>query len=169
MHYKRNDRREKTLYSMLQNLPQAAAVINGDSRHGQINGIVKFYQARQGVWVVADILGLPVSREMCGNNIFAFHVHKGALCTGNEEDPFADASNHYDTRSCPHPYHSGDMPPLFAAGGNAFLAFFTDRFSVNEILGKTVIIHDGVDDFTSQPSGNAGNKIACGVISSVRR
>jgi len=61
------------------------------------------------------------------------------------------------------------MPPLFCVGNRAFLAFLTDRFSVNEILGKTVVIHDGLDDFTTQPSGNSGNKIACGVISRVRR
>ena len=49
------------------------------------------------------------------------------------------------------------------------LAFLTNRLTVNELIGKTVIIHDRPDDFTTQPSGNAGNKIACGVISKVRR
>ena len=49
----------------------------------------------------------------------------------------------------------------------AFLAFITDRFTANEVIGKTVIIHDSPDDFTTQPSGNAGNKIACGIISKI--
>ena len=71
--------------------------------------------------------------------------------------------------ACLHPYHAGDMPPLFAVGSRAFLAFFTDRFTASEIFGKTVIVHDGRDDFTTQPSGNAGKKIACGVISGVGR
>ena len=61
------------------------------------------------------------------------------------------------------------MPPLFGADGYAFLAFVSSRFTVNEILGKTVIIHSGVDDFKTQPSGNAGEKIACGVISTILR
>ena len=56
------------------------------------------------------------------------------------------------------------MPPLFGCNGAAFSVFLTDRITVNEIIGKTVIIHSDPDDFTSQPSGNAGTKIACGVI-----
>lgn len=44
------------------------------------------------------------------------------------------------------------------------MAFTTDRFSVEEIVGKTIIIHSNVDDFTTQPGGNSGEKIACGVI-----
>ncbi|MBP3369234.1 MAG: superoxide dismutase family protein, partial [Clostridia bacterium] len=51
----------------------------------------------------------------------------------------------------------------------AFLAFVTDRFTVSEVVSKTVVIHDRPDDFTTQPSGNAGNKIACGVIERVKR
>ena len=166
MYYNNN---EMNPYALLQRLPNAVAVIRGRAENSGIHGTVKFYQAARGVLIVADILGLPVSSEICKSNIFAFHIHGGSECSGNENDPFANAKTHYNPNDCPHPYHAGDMPPLFCAGGRAFLAFLTDRFSVNEILGKTVIIHDGLDDFTSQPSGNAGNKIACGVISRVRR
>ena len=42
--------------------------------------------------------------------------------------------------------------------------FLTDRFTLKEIIGRTVVIHSMPDDFTSQPSGNSGEKIACGVI-----
>lgn len=152
------------LYSVLQKTPQAVAQMRGSARHSKLSGTVKFYRARRGVLVVAEIVGLPVARGACDGGVFAFHIHGGASCTGTGEDPFADAGSHYDPYGCPHPYHAGDMPPLFGAGGEAFLAFFTDRFTVDEILGKTVIIHGGADDFTSQPAGNAGNKIACGVI-----
>ncbi len=169
MYNKSNGGNEKKLDSLLRRLPHAVAIVKGSAEYNQINGTVKFYQARSGVLVVADILGLPVSEGICGNNIFAFHIHGGMSCTGNDDDPFANAGTHYNPLSCPHPYHAGDMPPLFSAGGRAFLAFLTDRFNVNEILGKTVIIHDRPDDFTTQPSGNVGNKIACGVISNVRR
>lgn len=166
MYYKSH---ETDLYSMLQGLPHAAAAVNGSAEYSQIHGTVKFYQAGQGVLVVADILGLPAAKGVCGNRIFAFHIHSGGACTGDDNDPFADAGTHYNPHDCPHPDHAGDMPPLFGAGSRAFLAFFTNRFTVNEILGKTVIIHDGPDDFSTQPAGNAGNKIACGVISRVRR
>ena len=49
----------------------------------------------------------------------------------------------------------------------AYLSVLTDRFNVSDIIGRTVIIHNMPDDFTSQPSGNAGEKIACGVIKKV--
>ena len=169
MYPKSNKANEKELDSMLRRLPHAVAVVRGSEEYRQIHGVIKFYQARSGVLVVADILGLPTSEGACGSDIFAFHLHEGMSCTGTEEDPCAYAGTHYNPHNCPHPDHAGDMPPLFGAGGRAFLAFLTDRFTVNEILGKTVIIHDGLDDFTTQPSGNSGNKIACGVISRVRR
>ena len=44
------------------------------------------------------------------------------------------------------------------------MSVLLNKFSINEIIGKTVIIHDMPDDFTTQPSGNSGTKIACGVI-----
>ena len=166
MYYKSN---EINLYDILRRLPDAVAVMRGNQANGKIHGTVKFYQVARGVLIVADILGLPSSDEQCKNNIFAFHIHSGSSCSGNEDDPFADAGTHYNPNECPHPYHAGDMPPLFGAGGRAFLAFLTDRFTVDEVIDKTVIIHKSPDDFTTQPSGNAGNKIACGIISKVKR
>ena len=160
MHNNQNE-----LYAVLRSLPDAVAVMEGEG----VSGTVKFYGSRAGVLVVANLRGLPVSWERCGNNIFAFHIHGGGECSGNTADPFANAGTHYNPTDCPHPYHAGDMPPLFAAKDKAFLAFLTDRFTVSEIIGKTVIIHDRPDDLTTQPSGNAGSKIACGVISRVRR
>lgn len=164
MYYKNN---EINLCRLLKRLPDAVAVLRGRTENSGIYGTVQFYQATSGVLIVADILGLPAASEVCKSHIFAFHIHSGSDCSGNEEDPFANAGSHYNPSGCPHPYHAGDMPPLFGVEGRAFLAFLTDRFNVNEILGKTVIVHDGIDDFTTQPSGNAGNKIACGIISKI--
>lgn len=48
--------------------------------------------------------------------------------------------------------------------GGAYMNVATDRISVKDIIGRAVVIHSMPDDFTSQPSGNAGNKIACGAI-----
>ena len=42
--------------------------------------------------------------------------------------------------------------------------FLTDRFRLDEVIGRTVVIHENADDFTTQPAGNAGARIACGVI-----
>jgi len=100
----------------------------------------------------------------CSAPVFGFHIHGGSSCSGNRTDPFAAAGEHYNPRGCEHPFHAGDMPPLFGNNGYAFQIFLTDRFSVNEIIGKTVIIHSGPDDFASQPGGNSGERIACGQI-----
>ncbi len=156
-------------YSILRRLPHAVAVMQGGPRNRQLGGTVKFYQTGEGVLVVADVLGLPVSADACAPDFFALHIHGGGNCSGNDEDPFADAGTHYDPSGCPHPAHAGDMPPILSVDGRAFLVFLTDRFTVSEVIGKTVIIHDRPDDFTTRPSGNAGAKIACGVISPVRR
>lgn len=122
-----------------------------------------------GVIVRAEIINLPRGTGICNNPIFAFHIHSGNRCEGNAEDPFADAGSHYNPNNCPHPYHAGDLPPLFSANGRAISVFLTDRFTVREIIGKTVIIHSSLDDFTTQPSGNAGKKIACGVITATAK
>ena len=71
---------------------------------------------------------------------------------------------HYNPNGAEHPCHAGDLPPLFSAAGKAFMVFLTNRLSVNEVIGKTVVIHSNADDFTTQPSGNSGSKIACGII-----
>jgi len=54
--------------------------------------------------------------------------------------------------------------PLFSNSGYAWSSFLTNRFTVDQIIGRTVIIHSDPDDFTTQPSGNSGKKIACGEI-----
>lgn len=155
---------KNSILSIIKQKPQAVAAVKGSKDFPDINGFVYFYQRKSGVVVVAQIFDLPKSTHRCSNPIFAFHIHDGGSCTGNGEDHFADSKGHYNPQNCAHPYHAGDMPPLFGCDGYAFSAFFTDRFSVNEVIGRTVIIHSKADDFTTNPSGNSGTKIACGVI-----
>lgn len=152
------------LSALLNSKPQATAKIIGSAIFPEIQGNVWFYQTTYGVLVVSEIQGLPKEYGNCNSPIFAYHIHNGENCTGNNEDPFADAGTHYNPKGCPHPYHAGDLPPLFGANGFAFSAVLTNRFSVEEIIDKTIIIHSSVDDFVSQPSGNSGGKIACGEI-----
>lgn len=102
--------------------------------------------------------------EILKNNIFGFHIHDGTSCTGYSSDTFSNAGSHYNPNNCPHPAHAGDLPPLFGNDGYAYMSMLTDRFTVNEIIGKVAIIHDKPDDFTTQPAGDSGNKIACGEI-----
>ena len=152
------------LLSVLRGRAQAAANITGSESYPEISGTVRFYQTREGVIVLAELSGLPHDGLPCHDRIFGFHIHKGGGCGGNMDDPFADAMTHYNPSGCDHPYHAGDLPPLLGNGGSALCLFLTNRFSVDEVIGRTVIIHDHPDDFTTQPSGNSGTKIACGVI-----
>lgn len=152
------------LLPVLRGRAQAAASIAGSEHYPDISGVVRFYQTGEGVIVWAEVSGLPRSSQPCGGQVFGFHIHKGSGCGGNMDDPFADAMSHYDPGGCEHPYHAGDLPPLFGNDGFALSLFLTSRFTVDEVLGRTVIIHDHPDDFTTQPSGNSGTKIACGVI-----
>lgn len=144
---------------------RAMAVINGSAEFPDINGTVTFVQKKNGVLVTASINGLPQGGNECSDKIFGFHIHEGKSCTGNEQDPFADAKAHYNPNGCLHPFHAGDLPPLFENNGYAYLSVLTNRFSLPEIIGRAVIIHDMPDNFTTQPSGDSGMKIACGIIS----
>ena len=88
----------------------------------------------------------------------------GDSCSGNSNDEFADTKMHYNPTNCPHPYHAGDLPPLIENNGYSYMRVFVNKFNLNDIIGKVIIIHDMPDDFTSQPSGKSGTKIACGKI-----
>lgn len=136
------------------------AHIYGSDEAPDLSGTVKLYLADGGVLVVAEMSGLPST----SSGVFAFHIHEGDACTGAG---FADTRGHYNPTAQPHPLHAGDLPPLFSVGGRAFLAVLTGRFRFSEVIGRTVVIHSDPDDFTSQPAGNAGKKIACGVIRAV--
>lgn len=138
--------------------PDALAEIRGGVEVPQLSGCVQFYQENGCVLIVARISGLP--RESA-TGFFGFHIHQGESCSGPE---FSETGSHYNPTGQAHPKHTGDLPPLLSCHGNAYLSVKTDWFSVNEIIGRTVVIHSDPDDFRSQPAGNAGKKIACGVI-----
>ena len=138
--------------------PDAVVQIQGGMETPQLTGGVGFYQENGCVLIEARFSGLPMESE---TGFFGFHIHQGESCSGMD---FSGTGSHYNPMEQAHPKHAGDLPPLLACGGNAYLSVKTDRFSVNEIIGRTVVIHSGPDDFHSQPAGNAGRKIACGVI-----
>lgn len=140
------------------------ANIKGGKEYPNINGFVYFKETKNGVVVTAKINGLPQSKDNCKGRFFGFHIHSGSSCTGNMKDEFSDAGVHYNPNNCPHPYHVGDLPPLIENDGYAYMSVLINKFKISDIIGKVLIIHDMPDDFTTQPSGNSGRKIACGVI-----
>ena len=137
--------------------PDAVAHITG-GRDGTLRGEVEFFQKPGGVLVKAYVSGLPADSP---SGFFALHIHEGDSCAGAG---FPGTKGHFNPAGALHPTHAGDLPPLLSNQGHAYLAVLTDRFTVRDIMGRTVVIHDGPDDFRSQPAGNPGSKIACGVI-----
>lgn len=138
--------------------PDAVARICGGVEAPQLSGCVQFYQESGYMLIEARIFGLPKESE---TGFFGFHIHQGDSCSGTD---FSGTGSHYNPNGQAHPKHAGDLPPLLSCGGDAYLSVRTDRFSVRDIIGRTVVIHSDPDDFQSQPAGNAGKKIACGVI-----
>lgn len=136
--------------------PAAVAWVHGTGIHGK----AEFFPRPGGTLVAVRVWGLP--RTQTG--FFAMHIHEKGDCSGKG---FPNTGGHYDPAENPHPMHAGDLPPLLSAEGKAFLAVETGRFRVEDVIGRSLIIHAGPDDFRTQPAGNAGEKIACGVIRKV--
>ena len=136
--------------------PGAAAHLSGPSSDGPEGTMLLQSQGEQ-VLVTVWLKGLPDSET----GFFALHIHEGTDCSGTG---FPLTLGHYNPAERPHPRHAGDLPPLLSCAGEAYLQVLTDRFTVSEVIGRTAVIHSGPDDFHSQPAGNAGEKIACGMI-----
>ena len=157
---------------ILTKAPFARAEVIGGPLAPNINGTVSFYAAHNGTLVVAEVYNLPQMAPGTANTPpigpFGFHIHEGNTCeVGRSDDPFMPAMGHYNPTGQPHPLHAGDMPVLFSNNGYAFLAFFTDKFTPQQVLDRTIIIHQNPDDFRTQPAGSSGKRLACGLIRAV--
>lgn len=141
---------------------KAVAVLNPASG-SQVKGTVTFTKTGDTVQVVADITGLTPGKH-------AFHIHEFGDCSAADA---STAGTHYNPTHKAHgapdaaEHHVGDMGNLEAdSAGKAHLELKSNllKFSgENSILGRGVIIHEKVDDW-SQPVGNAGGRVACGVV-----
>jgi len=129
-----------------------------------VKGTVTFTKVDNGVQVVADITGLKPGEH-------GFHIHEKGDCSAPDA---SSAGGHFNPTGMPHggadsaKHHLGDMGNITAdASGKAHLDrvfSFLALSGTNSIVGHSVIVHEGTDDLTSQPSGNAGARAACGVI-----
>lgn len=145
------------------NIIDATAKIIGGNGYPELSGEATFVQTEKGVLVTIKVNNLPES-SVCNGGVFAVHIHDGESCTGDMSDEFIDAKTHYNPNNCLHPYHAGDLPPLISCDGFAFMSILSNRFTIDEIINKVIVIHNGKDDFTTQPAGNSGTKIGCGKI-----
>lgn len=152
--------------------PVAAAELHGSHLAPRIRGIVRFYPAHSGTMVSIVVSGLPELRlsEDPKKRVgpFAFHIHEGGACgSPRPPEPFRAAGGHYNPKNRPHPLHAGDLPTVYPNRGYANMTVYTDRFRPDEVIGRTAMLHIRPDDYHSQPAGNAGERIACGVIRAV--
>jgi Cu-Zn family superoxide dismutase len=126
------------------------------------------------VWFTQQGLRVAVRVQVSGlapNQEHGFHVHEKGDCSSPDG---MSTGGHFNPGGQPHgpqgaAHHGGDMPSLKAdAAGNAQASFQIEGVSVGTgidgLLGRGVIVHAKPDDYTTQPTGNSGARIACGVI-----
>ena len=130
------------------------------------NGIVRFVQTGTTVRVTGGISGLKPGA------VHGFHIHEKGDCssgdgmgTGGHFNPTSTAHGNHDHGA----HHVGDLPSLTAnAFGVATLNFESDSIRLDgptDITGRGLIVHRDPDDYTTQPTGNSGPRLACAVIS----
>lgn len=110
--------------------PKAIARIYGGKDYPQLSGTVRFFLGIDGVIVEVEVKGLPETES----SFFGFHIHAGGSCTG---EGFADTESHYNPGEDIHPQHAGDLPPLLSNDGKAYMKVLSNRFSIEEIIGRT--------------------------------
>jgi Cu-Zn family superoxide dismutase len=129
-------------------------------------GEVTFEQIGSKVHVVANVQGLQPGRD------HGFHIHEAGDCSS---DDGMSTKGHFNPHGKPHGHpnsserHAGDLPSLTAAkNGRAKIDFTLDVVTVApgtaSVVGRGIIVHADPDDYKTQPTGNAGARIACGVI-----
>jgi Cu-Zn family superoxide dismutase len=145
-------------------IKEAIAVLHGTRGNEKVHGTVKFTDTGSGVRIVAHVEGLSPS------GTHGFHVHEFGDCSAPDG---ASAGGHFNPTGAQHGApgehsHVGDMGNLKSdASGMAHLELTVPHATItgkNGIIGRAVIVHGKADDLKTQPSGDAGNRIACGVI-----
>jgi len=127
-----------------------------------ISGTVNFGKTETGTKITAQITGLSKGEH-------GFHIHQYGDCSAPDG---SSAGGHFNPEDMKHSSreaekrHVGDMGNLISEGEEftTTLSYIDDQIYIEEIIGRGIIIHAEEDDLTSQPSGDAGDRIACGVI-----
>ena len=145
------------------NFTKAIAMIH-PIQDNTVSGHVTFTKDSTGIRVEADVTGFGAVEK------HGFHIHEYGDCSAQDG---TSAGGHYAPDGSQHGEpgpnsHDGDLGNLVSTEeGNATLDITSTDITLNgpkSIIGRGIIIHSGADDFTSQPSGAAGSRIACGVI-----
>lgn len=148
--------------------PMAVAMLS-PTQGNDVKGQVTFLEETQGVRVTANITGLTPGKH-------GFHIHEKGDCSASDA---TSAGGHWNPTGMKHggptsgEHHLGDLGNI-TANEEGVARFervfpFLSFTGQNTFLGKAVIVHQGVDDLESQPSGDAGARVACGVIEKVNK
>lgn len=151
--------------SMTSDGPRATANLQ-PTKGNQTSGTVQFLQRGERVRVHAVVTGLRPGRD------HGFHVHEAGDCSSGDG---MSTKGHFNPHGKPHAHpstserHAGDMPALRAdASGRAEATFDLDVITVApgpaSVVGRGLIVHADPDDYKTQPTGNAGARLACAVI-----
>jgi len=142
---------------------KAVAVLH-PTEGNKVDGTITFTKVANGIEIVADVQGLSPGKH-------GFHIHEFGDCSAPDA---TSAGGHFNPENMPHgaptdkERHVGDLGNLVAdSEGNAHYERVDGQIAfagAHSIIGLAVIVHQGEDDFTSQPTGNAGPRVACGVI-----
>lgn len=134
------------------------------SQDPKVSGTVRFTNEAGGVHVVADVKGVKPGQH-------GFHLHEKGDCSSPD---YKSAGGHFNPGNAAHacdptnPRHAGDFGNItVGADGTGHLDMTTVALSFdgpNSLLGKAVILHAGQDDCKTQPTGNSGDRLACGVV-----
>jgi len=129
-----------------------------------VTGSVSFYEVPGGLRIEARVAGLTPGQH-------GFHVHEAGDCSAPDA---SSAKGHFNPAGLAHGshdaaiHHGGDLPNLLAnAAGEAVYVGEVHGIGLsgaNGIAGRSIVIHADPDDYKSQPAGNSGKRIACGVI-----
>jgi superoxide dismutase, Cu-Zn family len=142
---------------------KAVAVLHA-TRGNNVSGTVTFTKVQNGMRVVADIEGLTPGDH-------GFHIHDFGDCSapdGTSAGGHFNPDGHLHAGPGAKQRHEGDLGNVTAnANGKAHYDLVDTQLSFDgqhSIIGRSVIVHEKADDFKTQPTGNAGARVACGVI-----